>query len=93
MNKAPSVLWLPLVNWNKMYRIQIITGIPDWSSSCSMMRLNHCSDRILPSSVDMPHGDMMVFAVMCSLNSKWLGVLTYLFIIMQLGAADMAKPI
>ena len=29
MNKAPSVLWLPLYNLNKIYRIQIITWIPN----------------------------------------------------------------
>lgn len=61
MNKAPSVLWLPLVNWNKMYRIQIITGIPEQGSSCAMMRLHHCSDATLPSSEDVPHGTWMVF--------------------------------
>lgn len=78
MNKAPSVLWLPLVNWNKMYRIQIITGIPDRGSSCAMTRLQHCSDAILPSSVGMPRGDRMVFPDACATNSEGQGVLTYL---------------
>lgn len=77
MNKAPSVLWLPLVRWNEMYRIHIITGIPDLGSSCSVMSLNCCRDAVLLSGVDKPQGDTVALSNACATTPKQPGILTY----------------